>query len=282
MSVKSDQAAADRAALEASINAAGAHNVHFTQLGDDLMHPVFKDAPLAKRSLSFQLFRAGINTAAWAARNEQADAFFANRRADAEAIEVSDAGWMTNLSSESNLSSPKYDRDERDQSAVALALIALALDYEFVPSTPTFMQESIMKACSRLGSGLTNVSDTQALEALVATTKDEAVKAAIATTFVSYKTDWLDVKELEKSVVSMIDCTQAELAKVSPGDILNVKDVIRPMLWALGDPTATTNPYGAFFDAVKAKEAGQVKLILEGIEELSVIQDQLFPVNEEA
>jgi len=188
---------------------------------------------------------------------------------------------MSNLSEQSNLSAPKYDRDNRDQSAVALALIALALDYEFVPSSPTFMQESIMKACKRLGSGLTNQNDTSALASLVAATEDESVKAVIASTFISHKTDWINVPELEKAVIGMIDCTQEELRKVSPGDILVPKDVIRPQLWALGDPAATVNQFGAFFDAIKAKEAGQVKMILEGIEELSAIEAQLFPVNEE-
>jgi len=281
MSVKSEQAAADRAALQASIDSANSlANVSFTQLGDDLIHPVFHDSPLAKRSLSFQLFRAGINAAAWCARSEQADVFFANRAVDAAQLVQSDGGWMSKAS-DTALSAPKYDRDERNQSAIALALIALALDYEFVPSSPTFMQESIMKACKRLGSGLTNQADTTALGALIATTDDASIQKVIASTFISHKTDWINVPELEKAVIGMIDCKPEELAKVSPGDILNAKDLIRPMLWALGDPAATANQFGAFFDAVKAKEAGQVKVILEGIEELTELEAQLFPSNEE-
>ena len=282
MSVQSDQAAADRSALESSINSANVENTNFIQLGEDLMHPVFHECPLAKRSLSFQLFRAGINAAAWAARNEQAEAYFGARAENAADLAPSAGGWMTGVIEEANTSAPKYDRDNRDGSAIALALIALALDYEFVPSSPTYMQEAIIKACDRLASGLTSQTDANALQSLLAASDDKAIQNTIASTFVSYKTDWLDAEELQKSVIGMIDCTQEEMKKVSPGDILNAKDVIRPMLWALGDPTATTNQYGAFYDAIKAKEAGQVKLILEGYEQLSEIEAQLFPTNEEA
>jgi len=264
-----------------NVNAHMPAEVHFTQLGDDLIHPIFHDSPLAKRSLSFQLFRAGINAAAWKARNDQGEAFFANRRAAAGELTQSEGGWMTQASESSVLSAPKYERDERDGGAIALALISLALDYEFVPSSPTYMQESIMNACKRLCNGVTNRSDSEALAALTAATDDAGVKKVIAETFVSYKTDWLNQADMEKAVIGMIDCPASEMAKVSPGDILVLKDVLRPMVWALGDPGATTNQYGAFYDAVRAKEAGQVKLILEAHEELSVIESQVFPINEE-
>lgn len=138
-----------------------------------------------------------------------------------------------------------------------------------------------MNACKRLCNGVTNRADTQALAALTAATEDAGVKKVIAETFVSYKTDWLDQAEMERAVIGMIDCPASELAKVSPGDILTIKDVLRPMVWALGDPGATTNQYGAFYDAVRAKEAGQVKMILEAHEELSAIEAQVFPTNEE-
>jgi hypothetical protein len=282
MSIKSQLAAEERQALEQAVRVANHDHSSYVQLGEDLIHPVFHESALAKRSLSFQLFRAGINTAAWAARNEQAEAYFGARGADAAAaVAPSAAGWMTKVIDEANTSAPKYDRDNRDGAVVALALIALALDYEFVPSSPTYMQEAIVKACDRLASGLTSQTDASALQALLASTDDPSIQNTIASTFVSYKTDWLDATELQKSVISIIDCTQEELRKVSPGDILVPKDVIRPQLWALGDPTATTNQYGAFYDAIKAKEAGQVKLILEGYEQLSELESQLFPINEE-
>lgn len=264
-----------------SNNVAGNLNVHFTQLGDDLIHPIFHDSPLAKRSLSFQLFRAGINAAAWKARNDQGEAFFAARRSAAGELEQSEGGWMNQASESSVLTAPKYDRDDRDGGAIALALISLALDYEFVPSSPTYMQEAIMNACKRLCNGVTNRGDAESLAALTAATDDAGVKKVIAETFVSYKTDWLNQAEMERAVIGMIDCPPSELAKVSPGDILTIKDVIRPMVWALGDPGATVNQYGAFYDAIKAKEAGQVKLILEAHEELSAIEAQVFPINEE-
>lgn len=281
MSQKQNKAA-DAEALAHATEAGNLGTLAFTQLGSDLIHRVFHDAPLAKRSLSMQLFRAGINAAAWKARNDQGEAFFAGRRDSLDVAPVV-GGWIEQANEQSeNMSAPKYDRDLRDGAGVALGLIALALDYEFVPPSATYIPESIMKACKRLGGGLTNTADASALASLQAATEDAATKAVIAETFVSYKTDWLNVPELEKAVIGIIDCPLSQMKEISPGDILAPRDVIRPMIWALGDPHATTNKFGAFFDAVKAKEAGQVKVILEAIEELREIEAQLFPVNEEA
>jgi len=254
--------------------------LHFTALGEDLVHPAFQDAALAKQSLAIQLVNAGINQAAWATRSELGEAFFAARRKEST-HEVIENSWITNTDrGESGLNTaPKYDRDERDGAAVALALIALGLDHEFVPPRPTYIAERVMSSVERMTSSVSNKADKDKLSGLLAASDDALIQQVIADTYVSFKTDWLVPAELEAGIWSIIDCPASQMSKISAGDILQPKDVIRAQTWAIGDPL-DERKYGAIFTAMRAGESAQVKIMLEALEDLKAIEAQLFPVNE--
>ncbi len=258
----------------------------------DMFHPTFEYAPIAKQELSRQLVKSAIFKMAYAVRREIADDFFnAKSFNPTVTYEPKNGSWMTggdNVGREHDAggidgTAPKYDLDPRDQVVVAQHLLASALDMELVMPTPTWFGDLVNKAGA-------NACDWKSQEMLI---KRDSLKAALeglsedqiemllSSEFDEYRSSFLDLEELVTRMFKYFDIPQRVMKALNPTDILVPKDLCRAQMWAIGDPYADKDKrWGAFFKALKAGEAAQVKLMTGAWDDLQKLESKLFPENE--
>jgi hypothetical protein len=257
---------------------------------DDLFLPVFTEARLARHELARHMVKFCIRAGAWYVRTEMADEVFKK-----EILEVTyqpvNGSWMTggdNRDHESNGlegTAPGMDRDIRDKLVVAHAGLAAALDLGFVPPSPTWIKDTIIKACSDVVEyksakvAMQREGLSAALEML-----GDADQAAelLSSEFDQYKSGWLDLEEAITRLLRYMDVPQRMLKTLNPSDHLIPKDLIRPQLWAIGDPYAEKDKrWGAMYKAMKLGESGQLTLMLDAYPVLKKLEKELFPANED-